>query len=92
LKTFALILRFSDRAPLSQKFTEYSNAVIRLTQTKHDIRDVNWGRSLSQVKSAEKFQLLNETANGLSYEGKLNNSRFDLMYSFIDHKLVRVVI
>jgi hypothetical protein len=59
-------------------------------QEKHDIRNVNWGWTLAQVKVSEKLKLFEQTKNELTYFGSLNNKSFMLSYDFIDNKFVRL--
>lgn len=57
---------------------------------KHDIREVNWGWSMSKVKDAEKLKILKQDVQRIIYEGTLDNKNFDIDYQFINSKLVRV--
>ena len=57
---------------------------------KHDIREVNWGWTLAQVKAVEKAKLYGQTKNELTYIGLLNNKSYTISYTFIDNKLVEL--
>jgi hypothetical protein len=56
---------------------------------KHDLREVNWGWSMSKVKEAEKLKILKEDDSHLRYQGTLDNKSFVIDYQFINSKLVR---
>jgi hypothetical protein len=53
----------------------------------YDVRQVNWGMSISEVKKIETAKLFDETENYLMYEIMLLDKKFVIRYDFIEKKL-----
>ena len=56
----------------------------------HDIREVNWGWSMSKVKEAEKLKLFHQNESSIFYHGDLDNKNFSVIYQFVKSKLVHL--
>lgn len=64
----------------------FSNELIAFSK---DFRDSSWGMSKSQVNKLEKFELVLEETNTLSYKRTLFDCEIRVIYSFEKNKLVR---
>lgn len=53
-----------------------------------DFRNIIWGMSQSEVKTAEKEAVFDfEMDNSLNYQTKIDNTEYSLVYLFVDDKL-----
>lgn len=53
-----------------------------------DVRNLKWGWNQSQVKVAEKFKLIQQKQDQLSYEGSISGKKYLVLYTFINNQLV----
>jgi hypothetical protein len=55
----------------------------------YDFRDTKWGMTRAQVKASEKGEPIHDEDRLLVYKGKILDKSCDIVYIFVDNKLIR---